>query len=185
MAPGPQVTKQMPGRPVACHGLRPSSPRAFIAATTTSMPLSRSASSTARIGLAGHAENPRHALDAQLIDQHLRGAARGNIGVSVMKIPVFRASMIARSVPCPTLKRRAYGYAHLPVSLIYCADILLISSVLGFAPSCCHRGGLNEPDRTISAGRRPATAPPSRQDWSTTCPMRTCARPNCEVCPSC
>ena len=76
VAPGPRVTKQTPGRPVALP-----TASAIMAAppswrqTVTAMSLSMKCIKRREIALARHAKDVLHAVNAQLIDQNLGGGA--------------------------------------------------------------------------------------------------------------
>ena len=76
VAPGPRVTKQMPGRPVGLAiGFRHHRGAAFIAADRDLDAAVVKRVQHREIGFAGHAEDMADALGDQLFDQHLRGGA--------------------------------------------------------------------------------------------------------------
>ena len=81
VAPGPRVTKQMPGRPVdLADGFRHHRRAALVAAHGDGDVAVVKRIEHGEIAFAGHAEGVLDAVDDQLVDQHLGGGTQIILG---------------------------------------------------------------------------------------------------------
>ncbi len=87
VAPGPRVTKQMPGRPVSLPiGFRHDAGAAFLPADRHLEGTIHHGVERSDVAFAGYAEDMARAMDDELIDQHLGGGSRSIIGAHSDKL---------------------------------------------------------------------------------------------------
>ena len=110
VAPGPRVTKQMPGRPVALP-----TASAIMAAplscrqTVTAISRSWKASSAAQVAFARHAEDVAHAVDHQLVDQDFAAGPRAVIGAHGISLVSVGAAADEWATAAPSFGFARYG----------------------------------------------------------------------------